>query len=405
MKPVTNSKIKNSKPTSKPFRILSLDGGGVRALVQAVILKRLSDEYPSLLDNIDMIAGTSAGSIMALSIACDLTPQQIIELWMRDAGKIFTQSMWNKMATLDNVMGACYKQDEMRKMLEETAGTRKLSDLKKKVLIPAFNLDPIDRSAGRTQNDGSVTETVINADPAHQLADSHKQEEEALGAQKEKKVENKRWIPEYFHNLPGSTNADETLVDICLRSSAAPTYFPIYQGYCDGGTFANNPAMAAVSTAICAGINIEDISVLSISTGNNPKYISKEEYKTGNWGLYEWGFQIIDLLLDSTTSAVSHNCKCLLNQRYHRLDPMLQDRIGLDQAAPDALKKLTDTALHIDLKPTMQWIESYWKIERNPSVAEDDWIVIDNDEQEISVDIDHSQHSETDPSHWNCTIQ
>jgi patatin-like phospholipase/acyl hydrolase len=42
---------------NKPFRILSLDGGGVRAIIQAVILSRLIENYPNLLDEVDMFAG------------------------------------------------------------------------------------------------------------------------------------------------------------------------------------------------------------------------------------------------------------------------------------------------------------------------------------------------------------
>lgn len=66
------------------------------------------------------------------------------------------------------------------------------------------------------------------------------------------------------------------------------------------------------------GVNLEDIVVFSISTGNNPKYISSDAYKTGNWGLVEWGPHLIDLLLDSNTESINYNCRCLLQDRYHR---------------------------------------------------------------------------------------
>lgn len=68
------------------------------------------------------------------------------------------------------------------------------------------------------------------------------------------------------------------------------------------------------------GVNLEDIVVFSISTGNNPKYISSNTYKDGNWGLVEWGPHLIDLLLDSNTESINYNCKCLLQDRYHRFE-------------------------------------------------------------------------------------
>ena len=65
-----------------------------------------------------------------------------------------------------------------------------------------------------------------------------------------------RWRPAVFSNLPVVMDrghvvvgSDEGLscVDAALRSSAAPTYFPLYQGYCDGAVTANNPSLVAVS--------------------------------------------------------------------------------------------------------------------------------------------------------------
>lgn len=46
------------------FNILAIDGGGLRGLIPAIILERLSDRFPRLLDAFDMIAGTSSGAIL-----------------------------------------------------------------------------------------------------------------------------------------------------------------------------------------------------------------------------------------------------------------------------------------------------------------------------------------------------
>jgi patatin-like phospholipase/acyl hydrolase len=46
--------------------------------------------------------------------------------------------------------------------------------------------------------------------------------------------------PNSFHNLNNhsSSNDNDFVVDVILRSSAAPVYFSAYQGFIDGGVFA-----------------------------------------------------------------------------------------------------------------------------------------------------------------------
>jgi len=51
------------------YRILALDGGGIRGLYTAVLLDRLSKEVPGFADRADLLAGTSTGGILALGLA------------------------------------------------------------------------------------------------------------------------------------------------------------------------------------------------------------------------------------------------------------------------------------------------------------------------------------------------
>lgn len=56
------------------------------------------------------------------------------------------------------------------------------------------------------------------------------------------------WSPKFF---PGADSDGESLVvDVALGTSAAPTYFPSYEGNIDGGVIANSPSLAAVAQAL-----------------------------------------------------------------------------------------------------------------------------------------------------------
>jgi len=338
------------KTNTKPYRILSLDGGGVRAILEATIIKKLAQKYPGLLDEVDMFTGTSAGGIVASALVSGYDPDYVCNLWMNAAPKIFAEGWSRKFRTIDNCIGASYVADPLKEMLLGTLGDKKLGDLKKKFLVPSFALD--------------------------------------VSSMEVTKGQSRRWGPEFLHNFDNQSK-DLSLVDAVLRTTAAPTYFPIYQGYVDGGVFANNPALGAVTTAVNFGIPRENIVVLSLSTGNNPKSIGKQIYGDGNWGMVEWGPHLIELLLDGSTEAINYSCSCLLHQNYHRVDPLLPQDIGLDDATQ--LKALIEVAEKVDLTSTEKWLTEVWKTDVNAKPS-------NNNVPVINVDSNI-------PANWRCNIQ
>ncbi|PRP85104.1 hypothetical protein PROFUN_07175 [Planoprotostelium fungivorum] len=357
--------------SKKPFRILALDGGGARGILQAALLKRISIEYPALFDNIDMFTGTSAGSLNAAALASGKTIDQLLNIWTSEAGRVFSKSCWRKIRSVNYIFEAAYDNKALKDMAEDVVGKTTIGDLNKKILIPSFNLDPNDDTSGG----GNIPQPpTANGDVSFIVNDisglTHHSMNPILTPFKSlgKDIKpnpfpkDRRWFPEYFHNFSNSSNKDTTLLDACLSSAAAPTYFPIYKGFVDGGVFANNPSLACITACICEGIDLRDICILSLSTGNNPQYIGKEKYGTGNWGIYSWGLQLIDMLTESTSSAATHQAACLLGKQFLRLDPLLPSEIELDDASPETLQSLMDLSNKIDIKPVVDWLKTYFTV-------------------------------------------
>jgi len=373
-------------------------------MIQCRLLLRICEIYPQFLSQIDLIAGTSAGAIVGMALANNVSPKDISSWFETEAPKIFSETYTREITSLGNMISAQFETEELKQILQKQVGNKTLEDINQyRVLIPSFNLQPqfeknieLPLSPCRVPHPskGQILSSVSQTSPFEETGSKNstnlKEEidnktkkektdvemESSLSASSQISVENiehvkenfskmnkdfsNRWKPEFLHNFPSSLNSSTLIVDAILRSTAAPTYFPIYQGYVDGGTFANNPSLAAITTSIHYGIPLEDIVVLSLGTGFNPSSLDSSVYGKGNWGVYQWAPYLIGLLMDANTEAITYQSQILLNDSYCRINPMLSTSVGLGDASaiPD-LKKIGD---EFDLTETKTWLEKVWGI-------------------------------------------
>jgi len=303
----------------------------VRVVLETTIIDRLQVEHPKILDEVDLFAGTSAGGILALCFAFGLSNAQTSTFFTTDATKIFSTSIAHKIETLDGGTLPQFKNDDLKEVLVKQFGTTKLGELKKKVIVLSFQLD-------------NAENTKIHH-------------------------ESRRWVPRFYHNLPGSSTNDELVVDVALRTSAAPTYFPIYQGHIDGAVIGNNPSMCAISCAVAAGIAFQDLVVLSLSTGRDGLYIDEKEVGKGNWGLVQWAVHLPDMLLDAGWEVTDFQCRSLLGNRYYRIDENLPGNIGI--ADPKKIPVLDNLAKTLDISVALDWLNKTWGPSTSPTVHHD----------------------------------
>jgi predicted acylesterase/phospholipase RssA len=209
------------------FRILSLDGGGIRGVFTAAVLAQwaamLGQDTAPLGAHFDMIAGTSTGAILAIAVGLGKSPQEILELYRQHGPDIFeSQRAWGGWLTPK------HKAPALKAALLQTFGTATISDSRSRLVIPSVRA-----RRGRTE---------VFTTPHH----------------------------------PDRT-AFETMkaVDVAMASSAAPTYFdqaPIdgevaTETFLDGGVWANNPIVPALAEALrYVKVPIERVDVLSIGT-------------------------------------------------------------------------------------------------------------------------------------------
>jgi uncharacterized protein len=101
-----------------------------------------------------------------------------------------------------------------------------------------------------------------------------------------------------------------------MRTSAAPTYFPVYKGYIDGGIVANNPSVIAATKAIAHNphVSMRNVIVLSLGAGSFPRHAAVNLGKNSDWGLRQWIPVLLDLLLDGDSVTIDMVMHYLLDR-------------------------------------------------------------------------------------------
>jgi len=295
-----------SVPKEK-FNVLCLDGGGVHAVYQATLLIRIFSRYPELFDHIDLFVGTSAGGL--LSIMLSTMGITALPLFQKAEliREIFCKPYMLKSIPCDGLLYSKYENSGLRSILERYVGETKLSQTRKGLIIPTFRLD--------------------------------------------------KWTQENFSHFDADDvpTEDVSLVDLGLRTTAAPTYFPIYQNYCDGGVSANNPSLTALMTMRERGTDIQHIRMLSLGSALKPTAIDQQ---SSNWGAYNWLPHLVPMLMQTDMMHSTDVCSAILDQHYLRVQPPLDKAVALDDIG--SVSYLVQKAEAFDLTEVFEWIEMNW---------------------------------------------
>ena len=303
------------------YRVVSIDGGGIRGLVTTILLQSIvaTSGFENFLDSIDFVAGTSTGGLLALAIAHQIDLGVIRDIYVKKGPKIFEDSWLDNLVDLGKLRGADYDIKPLRRELQKIFGTTSLGQLKKRVLITAFDLD--------------------NEEP-----------------------ERRTWKPKLFHNFAGPDNDRAALVaKVGLYTAAAPTYFPSVDGYVDGGVYASNPSMCALAQTqdkrYSPTPSLDEVVLLSLGTGTSLQYIKG---KSHDWGYAQWVKPLISLMLDGTAGIADYQCKQILGQRYHRLAPVFPEGVTVPMDDVAKIRYMLEFAEKLNIDETFAWLRKTW---------------------------------------------
>ena len=126
-------------PEDKDFRILSIDGGGIRGIFPAAFLSGLEQRYlggSSITQYFDLIAGTSTGGIIALGLAAGFRATEMSDLYVERGCEIFPPlpqnlfgRVWRWSKNCSRCLKFSYDREALSRVLRDTFGDRKFGEL------------------------------------------------------------------------------------------------------------------------------------------------------------------------------------------------------------------------------------------------------------------------------------
>jgi len=317
----------------KSFRILSIDGGGVRGIIPARILQAFEEITAKPISKIfDLIVGTSTGGLIALGLTYGdsakqpkFSAKEIVNIYLNHSPQIFSRSLLHTLITGAGLWGAKYSRDPLDKMLNSLFSTGLLSQAICPVIVPTYSLI--------------------------------------------------KGLPNLFMSHKSDPNtADYFIRDVAGATNSAPTYFPPKEFTdslgnihieADGGIFANNPEVIGVTEAYSLDpkLNRQDIELISIGTGS-PK-LAESSHNLINAGVIGWVMKanLIDLMIDANSAWTTEEISTLYSTKAKRLQIPLPARLAaLDNASSENLHSLLEAAesyIHTNFQMLSDLINPY----------------------------------------------
>jgi patatin-like phospholipase/acyl hydrolase len=283
-------------------RILSIDGGGIRGIIPALVLVELEKRAGKrTFELFDLIAGTSTGGILACALCAPdpLPATQLVGLYRERGPDIFDRSLFQRIRSAEGLLDEKYDDAGLDSALEDFLSDKRLSEAKPDLIVPSYDTNS----------------------PAPYFFKTKKARE--------------------------SPADDFPLSTVARATSAAPTYFEAEhvgeKSLVDGGVFAVNPGMCALAEVLRFKPGAE-VVVLSLGTGQRTTQRPFDEIK--DWGLVAWARPILEVVFDGISDAVDYQLTQVLSETsYWRLQIELEGASDhLDDASEKNIAALEERA-------------------------------------------------------------
>jgi len=306
------------------FRILSIDGGGIRGVIPGKVLMQLEKEIKSqygdnknITDYFDLVAGTSTGGILAIGLCIPglngkqkFNAKELTDIYVERGDDIFDISVWKSIISARGLNDEKYDAEELEDALNDYFGDALLSDLTKPCLISSYDIKR--RRAHFFRQTAAVKHDKDNF---------------------------------YAREVARATSAAPTYFETAKIKSMTNISYPLV----DGGLFANNPTMCAYAEARniheISGSN--DMTILSLGTGESKESYPYSEVK--DWGATSWVKPVIDIMSTAVSETTNFHLEQIFSssgrsEHYQRIQKTIPTWCSaeMDDASPGNIRALQE---------------------------------------------------------------
>ncbi len=300
---------------NKLYKILSIDGGGIRGIIPALILVEIEKRTGKAINELfDLVAGTSTGGIIAVGLNIPnrqtrkavYSAEDLVKLFKNKGHKIFSQGIWQSTMTGLGILEEKYSYQGLKEVLQEYCGETELKAALTDILLTSYDLN--------TKRPFFFKSRLA-----------------------------KKWVKKNFK------------MKYAVRATtAAPTYFEPFKllnmvdnkttySLVDGGIIANNPAMCAFTEAL--KLNQSDILMVSLGTGTEE--ITYQD--AVNWGLMQWISPLLTLMINGNNETVDYQLREIFSAKqgsdYYRFQVKLPvENTAFDNTNPENIIALEKKA-------------------------------------------------------------
>ncbi len=302
-------------------KVLSIDGGGIRGIIPAMVLDFIEKETgKAISDLFHLISGTSTGGILALGFV--LPDQDGSPLYTAKEGVRFCEEEGPIIFACPRIYHVIYDEKysnkALKKALKKHFGEHRLSEARSGVMVTSYD------------------------------------------------IENR--MPRFFKSRKAEREGDFLMRDAARATAAGPTYFEPYElvpgqtgdvhgTLVDGGVIANSPAMCAyaemlkhVEDYVSQSAEDEEAEILLVSLGTGRVNRGYHYQRVKNWGLLRWAQPAIDIFSEGMLDTIHYQLEQLLpdvngERFYYRFQtPLEKENAPMDEASKENIASLKRAA-------------------------------------------------------------